>query len=164
MRKKTCRKCNRVFLTNARSVNCAGCKPASTLKKKKIYRKKKRFHVDPVTGNRYRSKFEVMIADFFTSQNISFEYEVKYDLLSGEKYKKKIVDFRTKDYLVEATGLIRDRTGRIFVKKISLLRKVTDRKIVVVTYNKKIYEILRGEFYGTEVILVQYEDFEKLFI
>lgn len=162
MKKKTCLKCCSVFFTEGKFKICLGCRtPAKTPKKKRC--KRKRFHVDLSTGNKYRSKFEVEIANFFKQQQIAFEYEVNYVLPTGFKYKRKLVDFRTDEYLIEATGLRRDQTASKFVAKITLLKQVADRKILVIAYNESIKAKILFQLGLSNIIVVCLDEFKELF-
>ena len=89
-------------------------------------------------GQKYRSRFEVEVADTLYGQGIQYEYEHKITMEGG---KLKIVDFKVGNLLIEVTGYAFDDWRQSFNKNIILLRHSVDNPIVIITYEKHTDEL-----------------------
>lgn len=89
-------------------------------------------------GQKYRSRFEVEVADILFDHHLEYVYEVRVPMVNG---KLKIVDFVIGDYIIEVTGYAFDNWREQFNTKLPLLRASTDKKIIIITYEKNVDEL-----------------------
>ena len=84
-------------------------------------------------GQKYRSSYEVLIANLFYINNIPFVKEVKYHL-NGNGLK--IVDFVVNNMLIEVTGYGRKEWREHFNKQMKLLHETRKENILVIMGNR----------------------------
>lgn len=95
-------------------------------------------------GNKFRSRFELAIADLFYTNNIPYRDEVRYKL---DNNGLKVVDFVVGDLLIEVTGYAYDEWRQKFNEKIMRLHNIRPENILVIMANIK------------EKYLKEFEDF-----
>ncbi len=97
-----------------------------------------------LSGEKYRSKLEVLFSDALFIRNLNYVYEPPaYKLPENEfGYKRKVVDFLIGEYIIEITGLAHSSWVIEFIRKINLLKTATDKIIVILTYPDKL-ELIR---------------------
>jgi hypothetical protein len=113
-------------------------------------------------GDKFRSRFEVEVADFLCDNNYSYEYERKVVMKDGHY---KLVDFVVGDVHIEVTGFAFDSWKKHFIEKIKRLSEsINNNPIVIISYNKNIEElssvILENQIKNT--ILIEQTGLEKL--
>lgn len=91
-------------------------------------------------GEKFRSILELKVSDILAQNNISYEYEkAVFKLPNNSKgYKRKVVDFRINNVLLEVSGLAYTKWIEEFIEKINLLKLVTTSKIIILTYKDKV--------------------------
>jgi len=89
-------------------------------------------------GNKYRSKLEANLSDILIEHNIKFNFEGKTNRIKLFDGSVKVVDFIVDNLLIEVTGFAYKKWQDDFIEKIIKLRKTTDKKILILTYDDKV--------------------------
>lgn len=94
-------------------------------------------------GEKFRSILEFKFSELLISNNVSYEYEKAiFKLPSNDKgFKRKVVDFKVKNTLIEITGLAYPKWIDEFIYKINLLKHTTDSRIIILTYEHRVESI-----------------------
>jgi len=94
--------------------------------------------VENFRREKFRSRLERDFSELLIQNNIKYLYEVPVKLRDKSI---KFVDFQVGNILIEISGYAYDEWRKDFNRKIKLLRRSTDKQIIILTYPENLEEI-----------------------